>query len=204
MQTFNQYILLVLVLSLTWRQGYCGALPRSQQRSAVSPWWGQCGGEGYTGPTQCAPGSSCVYGSHYWSMCTPNGQTTVESGATASITSSNPTNSNNYLISEDEFKKALTSNNCPTSSYDKYASLVSQAQSKGGIRTRQELAMFLAQILWESDCLRATSEYACANGCPGAYPLTGYGIPGKQYFGRGYIQLVMNSFLTMKPHLFLN
>jgi hypothetical protein len=73
---------------------------------------------------------------------------------------------------------------------DKYESLVNQAQSMGGIMTKQELAMFLAQILWESDCLRATSEYACANGCPDMYPITGPGYPGRQYFGRGYIQLV--------------
>jgi hypothetical protein len=105
----------------------------------------------------------------------------------------------------DEFVQAVTTNSvdiknmthprpCPMPSESKYLSLVSQARSMGSIRTKQELAMFLAQILWESDCLRATSEYACAKGCPTAYPVTGHGYPDKQYFGRGYIQLV--SFIT--------
>ena len=50
--------------------------------------------------------------------------------------------------------------------------------------------MFLAQIIWESDGLRAKKEYACmASGCPGQYT-SGIGFPGQNYFGRGYIQLV--------------
>jgi len=31
--------------------------------------WGQCGGEGYTGPTQCQPPYKCVSGGEYWSSC---------------------------------------------------------------------------------------------------------------------------------------
>ncbi|KAJ6121230.1 class III chitinase [Penicillium sp. IBT 18751x] len=31
--------------------------------------WGQCGGEGYTGPTQCQPPYRCVSGGEYWSSC---------------------------------------------------------------------------------------------------------------------------------------
>jgi len=49
--------------------------------------------------------------------------------------------------------------------------------------------MFYAQILWESDGLRAKKEYACAqSGCPGQYQ-TPQDVPGKRYYGRGYIQL---------------
>jgi len=54
--------------------------------------------------------------------------------------------------------------------------------------TRAQLAMFLAQCLHESDGLRATTEYACASGCPGRY-VTPLDVPGKQYYGRGFIQL---------------
>lgn len=47
--------------------------------------------------------------------------------------------------------------------------------------------MFLAQILWESDGLRAKREYACMNsGCPNVYGSTQF---SNQYYGRGYIQL---------------
>ncbi|UKZ64509.1 uncharacterized protein TrAtP1_005725 [Trichoderma atroviride] len=31
--------------------------------------WGQCGGEGYTGSTQCQSPFKCVYGGQYWSSC---------------------------------------------------------------------------------------------------------------------------------------
>jgi len=47
--------------------------------------------------------------------------------------------------------------------------------------------MFLSQVMWESDGLRAKAEYACKDtGCPGVYE---GGSNGKNYFGRGYIQL---------------
>lgn len=31
--------------------------------------WGQCGGQGYTGPTTCAAGSTCTYSNPYYSQC---------------------------------------------------------------------------------------------------------------------------------------
>jgi chitinase len=36
--------------------------------SAV-PQWGQCGGKGYTGPTQCQAPYTCKYVTEYWSQC---------------------------------------------------------------------------------------------------------------------------------------
>ena len=33
------------------------------------PQWGQCGGEGYTGPTQCQAPYKCVNGGVWWSSC---------------------------------------------------------------------------------------------------------------------------------------
>jgi chitinase len=33
------------------------------------PQWGQCGGQGWTGPTQCQPPYKCVYGGQWWSSC---------------------------------------------------------------------------------------------------------------------------------------
>lgn len=33
------------------------------------PHWGQCGGQGYTGPTQCQPPFKCVDGGQWWSSC---------------------------------------------------------------------------------------------------------------------------------------
>ncbi|KAH8912129.1 glycoside hydrolase family 18 protein [Coniochaeta sp. PMI_546] len=36
---------------------------------SLVPQWGQCGGQGYTGSTQCAPPYTCHYGSEWWSQC---------------------------------------------------------------------------------------------------------------------------------------
>ncbi|KAI9228452.1 MAG: lysozyme-like domain-containing protein [Piptocephalis tieghemiana] len=59
----------------------------------------------------------------------------------------------------------------------------------GGVTSKRELAMFLAQSLHESDGFHAMEEYACKDtGCPGEYGNTG-SDPDKMYFGRGYIQL---------------
>lgn len=33
------------------------------------PKWGQCGGQGYTGQTVCASGSTCQYSSQWYSQC---------------------------------------------------------------------------------------------------------------------------------------
>jgi len=70
----------------------------------------------------------------------------------------------------------------------KYNYIVNLASKAGNITTKRELAMFLAQILWESDGLKAVREYACLSGCPNEYK-TSDDVPGKSYYGRGYIQL---------------
>jgi len=36
---------------------------------SLVPQWGQCGGNGYTGPTACEPPYKCVYGGEWWSSC---------------------------------------------------------------------------------------------------------------------------------------
>lgn len=41
----------------------------SSTGTGTVPQWGQCGGEGYTGPTQCVSPYSCVATSEYWSQC---------------------------------------------------------------------------------------------------------------------------------------
>ena len=93
-------------------------------------------------------------------------------------------------ISFDEFKNAVTNAGYPSPSSEQYNNLTSLAKSKGGISSKRELAMFLSQILWESDGLRAKKEYRCAtNNCAGEYVHTPLDVPGKYYFGRGYIQL---------------
>lgn len=40
---------------------------------ASSPLYGQCGGEGWTGPTTCADGGYCEMVNQYYSQCLPGG-----------------------------------------------------------------------------------------------------------------------------------
>ncbi|RVD84769.1 uncharacterized protein DFL_006493 [Arthrobotrys flagrans] len=42
-----------------------------------APVWGQCGGSGWTGPTTCVSGSTCVYSNEWYSQCIPGTQTTT-------------------------------------------------------------------------------------------------------------------------------
>ena len=59
----------------------------------------------------------------------------------------------------------------------------------GNINNKEEAAMFLAEILWESGGLRYKRELICVKtGCPGVYD-SSVGVKGKNYYGRGYIQL---------------
>jgi chitinase len=41
----------------------------SSSTGSLVPQWGQCGGVGYTGSTQCQPPYTCVAGGAYWSSC---------------------------------------------------------------------------------------------------------------------------------------
>lgn len=102
---------------------------------------------------------------------------------------SNETN-HTYLVSFEEFKNSISKSGYETPNYEKYHNFVTQLKRQGNIDTKTEAAMFLAQILWESDGLRAKSEYACEHtGCPGVYGTSRY--IGQNYYGRGYIQLVI-------------
>jgi len=72
-----------------------------------------------------------------------------------------------------------------------------------GIDSKLELAMFLAQLLWESDGLQEKVEQDCLyNGCQGEYQ-SPQDIPGESYYGRGYIQLTWASnYLACSQDLF--
>lgn len=93
------------------------------------------------------------------------------------------------LMSYNEFSNAVVTNGYPSPSQTVYNAFV-QGLPKGSISTKEEAAMALAQMLHESDGLRAKKEYACVEtGCPGQYTDPSCDAPGQRYFGRGYIQL---------------
>ncbi|KOS23166.1 Endoglucanase EG-II [Escovopsis weberi] len=61
----------------------------SDGSAASSPVWGQCGGQGWTGPTTCDSGSTCVVANPYYSQCLPGDS--VPSGSSGTPTSTSTT-----------------------------------------------------------------------------------------------------------------
>ncbi|KAF7363023.1 Carbohydrate esterase family 16 protein [Mycena venus] len=54
---------------------------------AQSPVWGQCGGQGWTGPTSCVTGATCTFSNAFYSQCLPSSATgTTTTTATTTIT----------------------------------------------------------------------------------------------------------------------
>jgi len=88
-----------------------------------------------------------------------------------------------------QFSNAITQSNYPQPTQDQYNSFIAGYQSAGQISSTRELAMFLAEILWESGGLQYKRELACiTNNCTTSYRSAG-DPDGVYYYGRGYIQL---------------
>lgn len=81
------------------------------------------------------------------------------------------------VISWNEFQRSLTVNGYAEAPYNYYEVIMRDACSRGGICTKLEMAMFLAQIYHESGGLVHRKEL-------NPWPDYGY------YYGRGFIQLV--------------
>jgi predicted chitinase len=95
------------------------------------------------------------------------------------------------MLQERDFYNAITSAGYPAPSTTTYQSFHRAFTAfPDAIATNVELAMFMAQVLHESDGLRAVREYACmSTGCPGSYTTPNLDVPGQSYYGRGYLQL---------------
>lgn len=123
----------------------------------------------------------------------------ASSSSSSSTSSSGDSGSGSLNISQETFIKAfnnakplLADPNAKEPTAEQYKAFISKAGPRGGITSNTELAMFFAEVLWESVGLTAVSETACkVNNCAGSYD-NGQGIPGKYYYGRGYIQLSWN------------
>lgn len=110
--------------------------------------------------------------------------------------SSGSSGSGDLNVSQDDFIKAWTNGkqflpdpNVPTPTADQYNAFIKNAGPDGGITSKTELAMFMAEIMWESGGLYYKAELACKdNNCAGSY-VDNVGLSGKYYYGRGYIQL---------------
>ncbi|KXX74022.1 Exoglucanase-6A [Madurella mycetomatis] len=70
------------------------AAPLVEERQNCGSVWGQCGGNGWTGPTCCVSGSTCVEQNPWYSQCLPGAEvTTYSPSRTSSSSSSRPTSS---------------------------------------------------------------------------------------------------------------
>ncbi|KAJ1835813.1 hypothetical protein LPJ63_000807 [Coemansia sp. RSA 2711] len=110
--------------------------------------------------------------------------------------SSSGSSGDNFGITCDKFNDAVSkaskaiSANYPAPSSAQCNSFL-KGMSKGDISSAREAAMFLSNILWESDGLRAKEEYDCKDlpdWCAQNYKSTD-DKSGQTYWGRGYIQL---------------
>ena len=95
----------------------------------------------------------------------------------------------NYQLTITEFSNSLKAFNSkldPAAFYKKYTDLISINEAFGKLKTKRDLAIFLTQILWESDGLIAKEEYACKQTkCPGQYVSDGDNrYPGRHYYGK--------------------
>jgi chitinase len=100
-----------------------------------------------------------------------------------------PTPTPSGSVSYDQFRQAVQSCGFQSPSESLYTSFVNRASTDGGITTKRELAMFLAEILHESGGLIYKREIRCINdGCPNDYRSPG-DDPNIFYYGRGFIQL---------------
>ena len=94
------------------------------------------------------------------------------------------------LITRAEFVAAVTwaspdKPGFPAPTDEQYFNILARA-ANGKITTKAELAMFLANVLQESGGLRYKKEL---NPPAGAYSNPPLDVPGKQYYGRGYLQV---------------
>ncbi|KAJ1978956.1 hypothetical protein H4R35_001701 [Dimargaris xerosporica] len=142
--------------------------------------------------------SAVLKDQEFTSSAEPTSETDSSSSKAPEATSS-PSQGDGELdsLTCDAFSKAVQVAGYPAPSEGQCKSFLGQASSAGQISSLQEAAMFLSEILWESDGLRAKEEYACADtDCRANYPTVcnaGDSVceanKDKDYHGRGYIQL---------------
>ena len=75
------------------------ALPAAVFAQSQAPLWGQCGGQGWTGPTTCVSGAVCQVSNQWYSQCVPGtgNPAPTTTGGGGSQPTSNPPPSGNGL-----------------------------------------------------------------------------------------------------------
>lgn len=73
--------------------------------------YGQCGGTGWTGATQCCAGSTCAYKDQYYSQCLPTSTASTASSSTAKPSSSSSTTAKSTTTSSTTVHTTTTAGN---------------------------------------------------------------------------------------------
>lgn len=134
--------------------------------------------------------------------------THTSSSSTASKTTiSKPTYVNRFVnISWVEFGDAFLKNRFPVPNRTHYTDFINGVELYGNITSKREAAMFLAQLLHESGGLKYKAELRCVENpknCINDYKTPRLDVKGKQYYGRGYIQLTWaENYLAASKDLF--
>ncbi|KAF7349581.1 Beta-xylanase [Mycena sanguinolenta] len=63
--------------------GLASILTLVPEAISQAPLWGQCGGQGFTGPTTCVAGAACYYENQFFSNCFPVAKSTEGSNTVA-------------------------------------------------------------------------------------------------------------------------
>ncbi|KAG9055779.1 hypothetical protein FS842_001235 [Serendipita sp. 407] len=102
-------------LSLVFIAVSCG-LVRSQSTAGT---WGQCGGNGWTGPTTCTTGTVCTYLNDWYYQCLPGTQssttTSIRPSSTSTTTSTRPSSTSTTTSSTSTSRSSSQSTSTRTS-----------------------------------------------------------------------------------------
>lgn len=146
----------------------------------------------------------------YASYTTVRATSSVESPTTnintTTILAKETTDRMNFTISWFEFKNAFLTNGFDSPGMGNFHKFKKEAFRLGGIESKREAAMFLAQIIHESGGLRFKEEERCKlniTACMNDYKDTKHDVKGKLYYGRGYIQLTWSvNYLAASKDIF--
>ncbi|KAF3904214.1 Endoglucanase [Orbilia brochopaga] len=84
--------------------------------SAQQSMWGQCGGIGWTGPTNCVPGAACSTLNPYYAQCLSGGPTAATTTASRTTTTSSRTTTTTSRTTTTTSRSTTTSSRTTTTS----------------------------------------------------------------------------------------
>jgi cellulose 1,4-beta-cellobiosidase len=91
------------------------AAPVVEERQSCASQWAQCGGNGYSGPTVCCAGTTCVKQNDWYSQCLPGSQVTTTAAQQTTTTSTSSRTSSTPAGSSSGSVRTTTTTSAPSS-----------------------------------------------------------------------------------------